>query len=121
MTNYRQISRLLQWVARIWACMSIVFLLFMIFGHIFGPEAQNFNGVQEIIMVVFFPAGVLIGLLLTFKSVKMGSIIALGSMVVFFILRPETITNAWFWLIVAPALLFLADGFFPRGVARQYN
>ncbi|MEZ4773311.1 MAG: hypothetical protein R3D00_09015 [Bacteroidia bacterium] len=107
-----EIAQILRWTARVWGILSLAFLLFMIGGHIFGDEPQNFNNNREIVSLIFFPGGVLAGLLIGFRSEKWGGIIAAVSMAVFFVMAPNALSTAWFWLIAAPAVWFLAYWFF---------
>ncbi|MDX2247970.1 MAG: hypothetical protein SF052_14390 [Bacteroidia bacterium] len=104
--------QIIRWSARVWGILSIAFLLFMIGGHIFGDEPQNFNNNREIVSLIFFPGGILAGLILALKWEKVGGLIAGLSMVVFFIMAPNALGTVWFWVIVAPALLFLVHGFY---------
>ncbi|MEZ4829062.1 MAG: hypothetical protein R3C61_22665 [Bacteroidia bacterium] len=105
-------SQVIRWSARVWGILSIAFLLFMIGGHIFGDEPQNFNNSREMISLIFFPGGVLAGLIVAMRSEKTGGLIAALSMAVFFVMAPNALGTMWFWVIVAPAVLFLAYGFY---------
>lgn len=104
--------QIIRWSARAWGILSIAFLLFMIGGHIFGDEPQNFNNNREILSLIFFPGGVLAGLIVAMKWEKIGGLIAALSMAVFFIMAPYALGTVWFWMIVTPALLFLVYGFY---------
>lgn len=108
--NPKNLSLSIRWAARILGSMSILFLLFMILGHIFGNEPQHFNGLLDILVLAFFPGGLLIGLIVALKSEKIGATIALISMCVFFLLRPDTITSYWILGLFAPAVLFFVYG-----------
>lgn len=108
--NQKNLSLSIRWAARILGSMSILFLLFMILGHIFGNEPQHFNGLSDILVLAFFPGGLLIGLIVALKSEKIGATIALISMCVFFLLRPDTITSYWILGLFAPAVLFFVYG-----------
>lgn len=99
-------GRYLFWLARIWGILSAAFLLFMIGGHIFGNEPQIISK-NDFITMIFFPSGVLIGLLLALRYPAAGGLITVISTAIFFILRPDAATGIWFWLIAAPAILFL--------------
>ncbi len=112
MKNKKTTAMILLWIARIWGGLSIAFLIFMIGGHIFGSEPQHLNGWRDLTAIIFFPTGVLAGLIVALKSPKTGGLIATLSFLVFFILRPDTLSGIWFYLILVPAILYLVYGFF---------
>lgn len=106
----KSLALLVLWAARILGVAGILFLSFMILGHVFGDEPQNLNGMSDIAALTFFPGGLLLGLIVALRSEKTGGAIAVGSMCVFFLLRPDTLANAWILGLFAPALLFFAYG-----------
>ena len=99
-------GRYIFWIARIWTALAAAFLLFMIAGHIFGSEPQIIRN-NEWIAMIFFPAGVLTGLLISLIRAIPGALITLISMLVFFALSPAALGVIWFWLLVAPAAIYL--------------
>ena len=98
------------WIARISSALSILFLGFMIFGHLFGDEPQQFNSSAELVSLLFFPIGLLAGLLIAFKSETLGGAIACLSMLAFFVLRPDTLGSLWMLSLAVPGVLFLIFG-----------
>lgn len=106
------------WAARILGALGILFLSYMILGHVFGDEPQNLNGISDIVALTFFPGGLLLGLIVALKFEKTGGAIAFVSMCVFFLLRPDTLANAWILGLFAPALLFFIYGWWlkPRSL-----
>jgi hypothetical protein len=108
--NKETLAVVLLWAARILGSVSILFLLFMILGHIFGQEPQHFNGFSDVIALAFFPGGLLLGLVVALKSEKIGGTMAFLSMCVFFLLRPDTITSFWIVVLFIPSVLFFVYG-----------
>jgi len=105
---------LVLWAARILGTLTILFLSFMIIGHLFGSEPQHLNGLSDVIALTFFPTGLLLGLIVALKHEKTGGSIAFASMCIFFALRPETLTNYLFLLLFAPAVLYFLYGWWLR-------
>lgn len=112
-------SSLLLWTARIWGTLAAVFLLFMIAGHLFGSEPQQLNNPAEGFALVFFPTGLLIGLLLAYKSPRWGGWIATLSMAVTYSLMPEVLTNWYFAALTVPGVLYLLAGLSGRKKAEK--
>jgi hypothetical protein len=100
-------DKIILWTARIWSILSISFMLIMIAGHIFGSEPQVFNGTSELLAMIFFPVGVLIGLILAWKWEGIGGIMSVVCISGLYIIRPELIFT-WISLLAAPGLLFFA-------------
>ncbi len=113
MNNRKSILLLILWTGRIWAVLSIGFLLVMIFGHLFGDEPQNLNGISDIAALAFFPGGVLLGLVVGLFRPKPGGLISIASLIVFFVLRPDAMTGIWFWILAMPGVLFALHTLIP--------
>ncbi len=109
-TSKTTLARFVLWAARILGTLTILFLLFMILGHIFGSEPQRLNGLSDVIALTFFPTGLLVGLIVALKYEKTGGAIAFISMCIFFAYRPNALTSNLFLLIFAPAVLFFVYG-----------
>ncbi len=101
---------ILRWIARICALLSIGFVLIFLFG-----EGLTVDGVwptpTEWIGLLFFPFGLAIGLLIAWRNELMGGLIAVGSLVAFylwnFVVRGELPSGPYLLLLALPALLFL--------------
>jgi len=105
---------LVLWAARILGTLTILFLSFMIIGHLFGSEPQHLNGLPDVIALTFFPTGLLVGLIVALKYEKIGGAIAFFSMCIFFAYRPNALGSSLFWLLFAPAVLFFVYGWWLR-------
>ena len=75
MNTNEHIALLLQWTARITGLVSISFLLFMIGGHLFGPEPSAAPTHGEMVTLFFFPASVVAGLIIALKWEGLGGFI----------------------------------------------
>ena len=102
-------------IARIWSILSLVFLIYMLGGHILAefqdsPDklTGSFKSTKELIMFICFPISTLVGLAVAWKYEAVGGLITLVGMVGLFVLRPDLITQPVFLILPAPALLFLA-------------
>ncbi|HHZ65933.1 MAG TPA: hypothetical protein EYN38_11640 [Flavobacteriales bacterium] len=107
MKNKKQIANIIRWTARIWSLLSLAFMLFMVGGHIFGSEPQSIIDMKDLLMLVFFPTGVLTGLFLAWKWEGTGGIATIGSIIGLYVLRPDLILDPLIASLVAPGVLFL--------------
>lgn len=104
----------LRWIARIWTVISLAFLAVMLIGELWGTINAGtviWPTISEWIGMLFFPIGIIVGLALVWKKELLGSIITLGSFVIFyvyiFILSGILPRGPYFALVALPGLLFL--------------
>ena len=101
---------ILRWIARIWGVASIAIVLLFLFG-----EGLVTNGVwptaTEWIGLLFFPFGLLVGLLLAWRYELAGALVAAGSVVAFygwnFFVNGNWPVGPFFVLLALPAILFI--------------
>jgi hypothetical protein len=108
---------ILRWIARIWSIASIAFLSFMLIASIVGAGEENggFASSREVVQFLFFPLGILIGMIIAWKWEGLGGIITTGSIIVFHVFRPDLIFEGMFDVLAVPGLLFLACWLLSRG------
>jgi hypothetical protein len=107
--------RILNWLARIWSIVSIAFILIFFLGSLLGPDKGGEND-PSILMFVFFPIGLLIGLILAWKWKFTGGLIAVLSIILFHLtIEPEF--NLFIELLAFPGLLFLILGVISKKVS----
>lgn len=102
--------RTVRLIAKIWSLLSIVFVLTIFIG-----EALSENGpmpsAQEWVGLAFFPIGVMIGLVLAWRWEGIGGLIAVLSLIAFYIWdfarRGSLAGGPYFLLVAAPGFLFL--------------
>jgi len=103
-------------VAKIWSGLSIAFMLFFIGGHIFSPDENSTNILLvELVAMLFFPVGILIGLAWSWKNALRGAQITIVSLFIFFLLIafPRGVALGMLpimFLISGSSLLFLYVG-----------
>ena len=95
--NRNPLAVILFWLARIWSLLSIAFLLCIFIGEALSDPAPVVWRTRDIIAMVFFPGGVVLGLIIAWWREGLGGIITISSMVMFYL------------------VLYLFDGRFPRG------
>lgn len=107
---------IIRWIARVWSALSILLLLAFAIGeaeHGPGPSRQMWVG------LAFFPIGVCAGLALAWYREKLGGLLALGSLVAFYVWNISRSGHPprgpWFFLVAAPGILFLIAGMCSRG------
>lgn len=109
--------KILRWSARILGSLVLGFMILFIAGEILMPHAESGPTPAEMLGFVFFPAGVLFGLALSYKYELTGGLISILSYLVFnFYLRwlRDVPIGRMFelfpLLIVSPALLYIILG-----------
>jgi len=99
----------LRWTARLLSVASLGFILLFVFGEGFGWLSVR---VQDLVGLVFFPFGLMLGLVLAWRREMSGGIIAVASIALFYIvyglvLNPAIFQGLWFLVLSIPAWLFL--------------
>jgi hypothetical protein len=88
---------IIRWIARVLSILFIGFILLLLIDEIVFPHTEAVFQVRDIIAMIFFPTGVVVGLILAWKKEILGGMVAIGSLAAFYM------------------TLFLFDGRFPRG------
>lgn len=110
----------LRWTARIASvvCLAIIFLFFV-------GEGIDFNAVKpaEYVGLLFFPIGVMVGLVLGWREEIAGGTIAVASVAAFYLIYGGLISGrlwqGWAFLpFLFPAVIFLIHGFLSRAAHR---
>ncbi len=113
MTAKFQGQTVLCWVARVWSVLSIAFILLIFIGEMFTPAIAALPSPAEAVLMLFFPVGVLVGMLLAWKKELPGALVTIISVAAFYIgiwlLRGRVPAGPYFLLVAAPGVLFLAD------------
>jgi len=104
----------IEWTAKITSIVSIVILLMMVFGEGSPSGKATSLAVRDIIGLIFFPAGIVIGMVLAWKWERLGgrvTIISLGLFyVALFVFDGKFPGGLWFIGFSAPGFLFLLAG-----------
>jgi hypothetical protein len=104
--RFKLVSLILRWLARGTSALSIAIILLFFVG--FRPSQV---AAREWIGLMFFPLGVVLGMLISWKSEMVGSIVSLTSLAAFYFFYELMITGrlgGWAFLVfTAPAFLFL--------------
>jgi hypothetical protein len=100
----------LRWTARIWSILSILFIMAFAIGEgLLFQETAPFR-LSELVGLLFFPVGILIGMLLGWWREGLGGIVTMVSLVVFygisFFTNGRFPSGPYFALVAAPGLLF---------------
>lgn len=99
----------LRWAARLLSIGSIAFILLFVFGEGSGWLSV---GAKDLVGLVFFPFGLMLGLVLGWRRELAGGIIAVGSIALFYLVYGLAINQAifqgwWFLLLSLPGGVFL--------------
>ncbi|MBK8497512.1 MAG: hypothetical protein IPL52_01520 [Flavobacteriales bacterium] len=110
-------SILMKWAARISGTLLLTFLLFMLIGHLTGDangaEGMRFSDNMEFIAFLFFPVCNIIGLALAYKWELFGGAIAVGSMLILFVIRTDLVQTR-FLAMAVPGLLYVSHGWMAK-------
>lgn len=103
---------MLRMTARIFAIACLAVLFLFIFGE--SSDWSKVSG-DEIVGLLFFPVGLIIGLILAWRKELLGGAIAVGSVTAFYfvygLLLNGTLEQGWWFIFFAiPGALFLAYG-----------
>jgi hypothetical protein len=105
---------ILRWIARVWSILSIGMLVLFVFGE--GFEAKPSSA--ELVGLMFFPLGVIMGMILGWWREMLGGLVAVGSLAAFYLwnfLQSGCLPlGPWFLLVVMPGFLFLISALFTR-------
>ena len=110
-------------VAKVWSILSIGFLLVMLVGHLLSPEeTKALPTLVEAIAMLFFPTGVLAGMAISWKWEKIGGIITIVSLLIFYmlIIIPRGAFRAILTtlLLAVPGFLFLFCSLLSRNLKK---
>jgi hypothetical protein len=103
----------LKWSARVLSIASVGLLLLFVFG---GRESLANITFKEFVGFLFFPIGLICGLIMGWKKELLGGLIGIASvaglyLVYGLLLNGSVIRSFWFLAFAAPAFLFAAYGF----------
>ena len=112
--------KILLWTARVWAAISLIFLIFMVGAHLIevffsSAEPEGFNSTNEMLSFLCFPISIMIGLGIAFKWHRMGGLIAAIGIICFHFFRPDLILDPMIDGLAFPGLLFLIYSFISAG------
>jgi len=106
--------KLIRTIAKGWSAIMIVLMGLFILAHFFSSGGEGTLPIKpvEIIAMIFFPIGVLVGMAVSWKWEKEGALMTIISVIVFFLLImfPRGVGLRMFptmFVIAGPSLLFL--------------
>lgn len=110
-----------RWFARATSFLSVGLLLLFIIGESPGPRPVTS---REWIGLLFFPFGVVVGMLVAWKREALGSLLSIASLACFYIvygwMLSGRLLQGWgFAAFTSPALLFLATWLMERTMKRD--
>jgi hypothetical protein len=98
----------LEWIARTASVASITFLIMIFLGEPFHPSRITF---QEWVGLIFFPIGVVTGMIIAWRKEAIGGFVTVASLLGFYLVYGFLLRNhigGWFFLAFAtPGFLFL--------------
>lgn len=112
-----------RWLARVTSLVSAGLLLLFIIGGDSGPNPIT---AREWIGLLFFPFGVVVGMVVAWRREVLGSLVSIGSLSSFYIVYGLVLANrlprgGYFALFTAPAFLFLVSGLVSRNNTARWS
>jgi hypothetical protein len=105
----------LEWIARAASVASIALLVMLFLGEAFHPSQITF---QEWAGLIFFPIGVVAGMIIAWRKEALGGFVTVASLVGFYLVYGYLLRNhigGWFFLaFAAPGFLFVVHWFLCR-------
>jgi hypothetical protein len=99
----------IRWAARILGLLSLAFILIFFFGEADFSQPPRLDP-REVVLIVFFPLGVTLGNLLGWWREGLGAIIAVSSLVAFYladlVFTGTFPSGPYFALLALPGILF---------------
>jgi hypothetical protein len=98
----------LEWIARVASIASITLLAMIFFGEAFHPSQIS---PEEWVGLIFFPTGVVAGMIIAWRKEAVGGFMTVASLVGFYLVYGYLLRNhigGWYFLAFsAPGFLFL--------------
>ena len=115
-----QIINTILWIARIWGSLSLLFLIYMLGGHLIdalsgSEKAFGFQSTKELVSFILFPISTIIGLAVSWKREALGGTITLVGIIGFHIVMPDLRTDLLVNALAFPGLLYLSYWFLTKG------
>lgn len=119
--NRNKLSNVFLWIIRIWSILSICVLLLFFIGEGSSPSKIAF---KDLIGMLLFPLGVVIGMIVGFKKELLGGIITTASLFAFYFIYSLSLTGTlpkgWAFIVIsAPGILFLLYGAVNKKIRRS--
>jgi hypothetical protein len=104
------LARIVRWIARITGSLLLLFLLWMLVGHLTGsangPHGMTFRSTGEILAFVLFPVCTMAGLAMAYRRELLGGATVVGSIALLCALRPDLV-QPYFLALTVPGVLYL--------------
>ena len=108
MKNFKIISlSTLRIITKFWSFLSITFISFFLIAHLFDNEFGTFNSTNEFILFLFFPIGITLGMIISWKWEGIGGLITTMSIILFHIIGRDYTLNIYIDGLSFPGILFL--------------
>jgi len=106
---------ILRYTARICSIATCLFICAFVFG---GKESLR-PATMQMVGLLFFPIGLLVGFMISWRREAAGAMVSLGSLAAFFgwlLIRDGRLPGfpGWFLVLAGPAFLFLANALLSR-------
>lgn len=102
----------LRWIAGMLGVASIATLLLFLFGEPSGHDSITWD---QVVLLVLFPFGLMVGLILGWFRELLGGAVAVGSVLAFYLiemLQDGSWPGFWFLVFATPGVIFLLHGVF---------
>jgi hypothetical protein len=102
-------------ITKIVGTLFAAFLIFMMIGYAVNPQGESGGGLpDEWLLMIFFPIGLCVGYLISWRWTLIGGIISIGCIVVFLIAERQAVLFGVMALLGAPAVVLIICGWLKR-------
>jgi len=117
-TEHSRSVTVLRWLARILSILSATLLLLFLVGESDFTQPMRLTA-REVILLIFFPLGIIVGMAMAWRWEAVGAAVTLGSLLLFYalnlVLGHRLPGGPWFPLFASPGVLFGLAWLLSRG------
>jgi hypothetical protein len=105
------VGLIIRWIARVWSIASVGFVLLILVAELLFPHAEASFTFRDLVLLLFFPFGTCVGMIVGWRWEGLGGAITVGSLIAFYaalrIMDGRFPGGPYFALVAAPGFLFL--------------
>ncbi len=113
LTNFKDLNT----YARIISLFTLSFVLFILINHLIENDFGQFNSLKEKILFLFFPVGICLGQVISWKLELTGGVITVLSLALFHAIE-KSLVFSMIDILAFPGILFIISAFLKKKYRR---